>query len=395
MNQTFKITLYLAAGALFCSASAFPFSKYLNKVYEFRPAPGQFINSNPEYTIGDTADDIADKCTELLANNSKGVISLGAWGGYIVFGFDHPVYNVTDTPDLRIIGNAFYATNNPNTTASKEGGSCEPGIVMVSVDTNGNGIPDDEWYQLAGSEYSNAATIHNYKITYYKPDANKTATPDPNDSAICDNTYIKWEDNQGNLGYVEKNTFHLQSYWPEWLDDNETLEFEGTRLLDNMVNEGTEEAPNYILYAYPWGYVDNHPNTDSRCNFDIDWAVDINGKKVYLPFINFVKVYTAVNQTTGWLGETSTEVSGAEDLNPSAGIANVNSAEPQIHWHHNLLHFSGFPIGSEVLIYNLSGSLVSTYKISSEFDCEYRPNLPLGVYIVKVNDKTLKIKNLQ
>jgi hypothetical protein len=29
-----------------------------------------------------------------------------------------------------------------------------------------------------------------------------------------------------------------------------------------------------------------------------------------------VKVYTALNQQAGWLGETSTEIMGAEDLHP-------------------------------------------------------------------------------
>lgn len=46
-------------------------------------------------------------------------------------------------------------------------------IVMVSYDTNMNGKPDDEWYELAGSEYYKPTTIHNYSITYTRPDPNK------------------------------------------------------------------------------------------------------------------------------------------------------------------------------------------------------------------------------
>ena len=41
------------------------------------------------------------------------------------------------------------------------GGSSEPGIVLVSKDTNGNGLADDEWYELAGSEYNSPATTKN------------------------------------------------------------------------------------------------------------------------------------------------------------------------------------------------------------------------------------------
>ena len=38
-----------------------------------------------------------------------------------------------------IQGNAFDSSN-------------EPGIVWVMQDVNGNGLPDDEWYELRGSE---------------------------------------------------------------------------------------------------------------------------------------------------------------------------------------------------------------------------------------------------
>ena len=50
---------------------------------------------------------------------------------------------------------------------------------MVSVDVNGNGLPDDEWYELAGSEYQKPSTIKNYEITYYRPDEAKTPVPVP------------------------------------------------------------------------------------------------------------------------------------------------------------------------------------------------------------------------
>ena len=35
---------------------------------------------------------------------------------------------------------------------------------------------------------------------------------------------------------------------------------------------------------------------------------------VHLPGVDFIRVYTGVNQQCGWLGETSTELSRAEDL---------------------------------------------------------------------------------
>lgn len=305
-----KKQLLLAVWML--SLSTFGQSPYIYKVYEYMPAPGQFVNELPEYEAGDTKNDMRLKAEECIADDERILVSLGGYGGYIVFGFDHIVENKPGKYDFKILGNAFYAAANPNGEASKEGGSCEPGIVMVSYDANGNGKPDDAWYELAGSEYSKSETIKNYRLTYYKPNENKVRTPDNSYPYLNDTTYIRWKSNQGTKGYVYRNTFHNQSYYPLWLDAD-SLVFEGTKLANNYVDEsGT--GTYYVQYAYHWGYVDNHPNADDRSNFNIEWAVDQNGNSVQLPGIHFIKVYTAVNQYCGWLGETSTEIMGAISL---------------------------------------------------------------------------------
>ena len=298
-------------------------SPYINKVYEYRPAPGQFINRLPEYEPDDTQEDMNRKAEEQIAgaHHSEGMISLGGYGGYAVFGFDHSVENIPGRYDFRILGNAFYADANPNGEASREGGSSEPGIVMVSRDVNGNGLPDDPWYELAGSEYYRPQTVHNYRITYYKPDENKTPDPDPDDAAIYDRTYIRWTTDGHGDGYLYRNTYYSQPYYPLWIDEAE-LVFEGTKLADNCVDE-SGQGKYYVLYACHWGYADNQPNTNSRSAFNIEWAVDAGGNRVSLPDIDFVKVYTGVNQYCGWLGETSTEISGAIDLHIAGGDAAV------------------------------------------------------------------------
>ena len=117
-------------------------SPYIHKVYEYMPAPGQFVNELPEYEEGDTKNDMRLKAEECIADNEQILVSLGGYGGYIVFGFDHMVENKPGKYDFKIMANAFYAAANPNGEASREGGSCEPGIVMVSYDANGNGKPD-------------------------------------------------------------------------------------------------------------------------------------------------------------------------------------------------------------------------------------------------------------
>ena len=91
------------------------------------------------------------------------------------------------------------------------------------------------------------------------------------------------------------------------------LSFKGT-LLPNNAKDESGEGKYWVLYAYPWGYADNGLNVDETSNFNIEWAVDAEGNPVHLPGIDFVKIYTGVNQYCGWLGETSTEVMGINDL---------------------------------------------------------------------------------
>lgn len=288
------------------------YDRYITKVYEFCPAPGQFVNLLPKYEEGDTEETMIKKVEECISGKNDVLISLGSYGGYVTFGFDHAVVNVKGEKDFKILGNSFYAAANPNPNAPESGGSSEPGIVMVSIDKNGNGLPDDEWYELAGSEYHKPATAHNYSVTYYKTASDHVATPKP-DTPITDTTYIPWIANDGTSGYVEKNSYHTQDYFPKWISAGE-LTFIGTRLGHNAIDE-SGVGNYYVLYAYDWGYADNHPNeVDDKSCFDIDWAVDKNGNHVILDGVDFIRVFTGVNQSCGWLGETSTEICRAEDL---------------------------------------------------------------------------------
>ena len=282
------------------------YSPYISRVLEYNPAPGQFVNTMPMYEEGDTYATMCKKAEESIAGTNSTLISLGAWGGYVTFAFDHSVVNFPDELDFLIEGNAFL------TSATQKGGSSEPGIVMVSVDVNQNGKPDDQFYQLAGSEYRNPLTIHQYELTYYRTPANHVPTFEKK-SPITDSTYIHWRDNQGADGYVKKNTFHTQEYFPMWLKDS-SLTFYGTCLPDNAYDsngDGTLWTQNF----YGQGYVDCNPNDNVHLNsFDISWAVSEDGTPVSLPCIDFVRVYTGVNQECGWIGETSTEISQARDL---------------------------------------------------------------------------------
>ncbi len=170
---------------------------------------------------------------------------------------------------------------------------------MVSYDANCNGLPDDEWYELAGSEYYKPATLHNFSITYRRPDPSQTPVENE-DGYLSDIYYIPWTDSEGNTGYIAKNTFHGQSYYPLWVEDDE-LTFSGSRLMPNGIDiSGTGRY--YVLYAYDWGYVDNHPNEFEELNsFDIGNAVDKDGKKCICPEpTSYVYIQVLTNTAAGW-----------------------------------------------------------------------------------------------
>ena len=306
LTHEFDITVY-AEGAFYRAKSDTSLADW-NKVYEYTPAPGQFINElktggfNGTQTTPEAAIAYAEaRMSEKDSNGNPNPIwvSLGGFGGYIVVGFDHSIDN-TDDYDLAILGNSF-------------SGSSEPGIVWVMQDENGDGMPNDTWYELAGSETGKAETIQNYEVTYYRPTGTQMA--------------VQWTDNLGNSGQVDYlKQFHQQDYYyPLWIEaDSYTLR--GTCLAPrnyDVSGNGTY----WVNAEYDWGYVDNFSpidregegdNSNALANtnhFNISNAIDIDGEPIALEFIDFVKVQCGVNTKSGWLGEVSTEVFGFYDYN--------------------------------------------------------------------------------
>ncbi|WP_343534481.1 PKD domain-containing protein [Pedobacter sp.] len=258
-------------------------SMYISKVFEYLPAPGQHINIA---SLGSLEQ------AQKLIGSTDNLLSLGGFGGYVIFGFDHSVKN-NEGYDLGIYGNPTGPSN----------ASAEHGIVMVSQDKNGNGLPDDEWYELAGSEYAKATTIKNYEITYTNP------------KAFAD---VEWKDNQGNTGVV-KNLSKNKNHYPLFAANQNQITFKGTLLPSTSLST----TGLIINKPFDWGYTDSYSVGDDYQNkgynsFDISWAVDKNGNKVDLKTIDFVKVYTAQNINAGILGEISTDIKGAVDLHIKA-----------------------------------------------------------------------------
>lgn len=275
----------------------------LVSVLEYYPAPGQFVNEIPEYEEGDTYDDILNKAEEYI--NDQVPVTLGSLGGYVVMKLENPILNIKDKYDFRVMGNAFYGAGS---TESAKGGSAEPGIIYVMSDDNGNGLPDETWYEIAGSVPFGEMITEN--ITYQRPDREETG--EIIDGYITNKNYIRWTTGSES-GYLMKITEHVQSYYPLWNNDD-MIGFSGVRRLpDNTVyNSATQQ---YFLKSWEYGYADNHPNNTDGSKIKIEWAVDASGKKVNLAKVDFIKIVSATLKFNGLMGETSTEVSGIQSFN--------------------------------------------------------------------------------
>lgn len=94
------------------------YSPYISRVVEYCPAPGQFVNEMPRYEAGDSYADILRKAEECISGTNDVMITLGGYGGYVTFAFDHTVMNVPGSYDFRIWGNCFYELLQPD---KKEG----------------------------------------------------------------------------------------------------------------------------------------------------------------------------------------------------------------------------------------------------------------------------------
>jgi hypothetical protein len=288
-----------------CFSTIESFAQLAGKMIEYHPAPGQLINTDGAGSYN---------AANSVVGSIDGLVSLGAFGGYAVYGFDHPIVNDPGNPygvDFVIFGNV-----QPDWS--------EPGIVMVMKDDNGNGKPDDTWYELAGSECFFQTTKHQYSVIYYNP-------------LYSGGDDIPWSASDGSVGSILSNSFHRQDYFPseQFFDGitQKTEQFTGTLITDEV---DLSNPAMVKCYHRRFGYGDNNlkKNNDystpdnpytseiEGCGgdaMDISWAVNDKGEYVDLNQIDFIKIFTGVLANAGWCGEISTEITGIADVpaNPS------------------------------------------------------------------------------
>lgn len=249
---------------------------YLSEVFEYVYGPGQHASlaqpQDTQYVTGDP-------------ERNEGWLYLGGYGGYVVAGFPREIKN-EEGADFEVF--------------AMRGAAPEPAIVFVMTDANGNGKPDDSWFELTGS--LSEETKRNYTLSYFKP-----SSSDEN---------IRWEDSEGASGEVRSSYGSVSSaswWWPGTPSDRLTVT--GSRLPAIYENiDGIWKVP---ANRVQWGYAENNHGTDYDATTGSNWldisnAVDSDGKPVQLASIRFLKIQSAVLQQAGQTNEVSPEIRGAK-----------------------------------------------------------------------------------
>ena len=131
------------------------YSKYISEVLDYMPAQGS-LPMICQNIMPEKLKRYDPKANNAIAKGANGMISLGGFGGMLPSD-SIILYKMVKAPILK-----FWAI------LSQE--AQNPGLLWLHLDKNKNGKPDDdEWYEIAGSEYFKDSTIKNYSITYYKP----------------------------------------------------------------------------------------------------------------------------------------------------------------------------------------------------------------------------------
>jgi len=292
-------------------------SPFATRVLDYSPAPGQFVNdpayNDPSNALG------PPEGAGISHGNETSVVSLGGFGGSITLGFDHTIENDPLNPlgmDFIVFGNAFWLGGD------NQRHFAECAVVEVSRDSNGNGLPDDEWYLIRGTYLSDP--LGQFAVKTWDDDTGDPTYPPALDTWVPPGrTGVWWTagfelplgtfapalqvinnpsadpTREGIVGYAE----YTPVLFLGDLDGDDVVDDPG------MTPEAFYTVPDDPFRA---GIT---PGSGGGDAFDISWATErFTGKRVNLTGINFIRVTTAVDALQGVLGEVSAEVDAVADV---------------------------------------------------------------------------------
>lgn len=278
------------------------------------------------------------------------VLSLGNYGGYIVYKYEKPIENNPNNPygvDFVAYGNSF------------GNGGHEPGYVQVSKD-------GETWYTLAGSSHFDDYCDWDFWKTYVNTDGKSS-----------------WTDSDGATNTESLNYPSVSAYpYFNWTDELQ----KSITATGPVLKSASSDAYGSAAAALPvFGYVDvntngtingtsnnpyNHPGALAAGGdmFDLDWAVDEDGMPVELDSISYIRIATASSIWAGAIGEKSTEV--------TAVLRVTNTAEDTV-------GETARPTSVKV-----NGTEIDITDDEQVFEAVYDPEYRTG----EENDKVLKVE---
>ncbi|MDR3356412.1 MAG: bacterial Ig-like domain-containing protein [Spirochaetaceae bacterium] len=217
--------------------------------------------------------------------------SLGSIGGYWTWSVKHQA-------GYAIGGNGFISITSGE-------GWVEPGVVWFQEDSNGNGKPDEAWYELDAGRGPYINRLYSVKFFKYGEDVEE----------IGGNEYgqtireIYWADGKGRTGRIGGG-------WPKDWGVNDTgdgawVTYTSTILCDDNKRIRIDDY-DYKDLAGPGGVIGGPFVDRDEGPFPVNKAVDAAGRPVTLTGVRFIKVQNGIFRYGGIFGEVSTEITGRD-----------------------------------------------------------------------------------
>jgi len=294
-------------------------SPFATTVLDYQPAPGQFVNNpmfnDPAMALGAPIGGGTD-----VADNTK-LVTLGGFGGTITLGFDHTVKDDSHNflgLDAIVFGNAVYVSGDPNRRFA------ECAVIEISLDANGNGLPDDPWYLIPGTHITDPNA--QFSIATWDDDtADPTYPPEfpdwipPGRAGVWTSSGFRLPADPFELGQVLENPLGLGSSQEGIIGyaDHTPVLILGDMDADNTVDDPLiPPAEFYTAPDNPIAVGISHGSGGGDA-FDIAWAIDpATGQPAQLLGFDFIRITTGVDLIAGVLGEISTEIGAVADARP-------------------------------------------------------------------------------